>query len=278
MNIAKTVLIELTYKCNHECLFCYCPWLRFPDLVGRELDCSEWIAILDKLAAAGVKHITFSGGEPLLKKDIGKLLTHAAALPFEFVTVFSNGLLIDENMLDVFGRYKIQWATSLPGIFSFRYLTNSAMTSRQLLGKVRLAARKNVSVTVSITVGRKNLWETALTMLTAKFFGASALSVGACMPEGRALEHPELCLSDKQYHKLLLLANRFNSVLNIPIRFSYEQRCECYNLDGIPSGTVPEHCNAGKDFMVISPDGGVRKCMHSPEKICMIDKFLNNDF
>ena len=152
MNIPETFLIELTYKCNHACLFCYCPWLRFPCLVGRELDCIEWMIILDKLAAAGVKHITFSGGEPLLKKDIVKLLIYAAALPFRTVSVFSNGLLIDENMLNIFCQHKIQWATSLPGIFSFKRLTNSVMTSRELLGKVKLASKKNIPVTVKVTI------------------------------------------------------------------------------------------------------------------------------
>ena len=37
---------------------------------------------------------------------------------------------------------------------------------------------------------------------------------------------------------------------------------------------VPESCTAGKTFMVISPDGMVRKCMHSPEKICSFEEFL----
>ena len=116
--------------------------------------------------------------------------------------------------------------------------------------------------------------EMPLTMLLAKFYGASALSVGPCMPEGRALEHPELYLSDRQYRKLLSWATIFNGKFNIPVRFSYEQRCECYNTDGTPTGIAPESCTAGKTFMVISPDGMVRKCMHSPEKICSFEEFL----
>ena len=138
-----------------------------------------------------------------MKKDFIKILIYAANLPFETVAVFSNGLGIDEDILDIFSRYHIQWATSLPGIFSFKRLTNSAMSVRYLLEKVKLATKKNIPVTVSITAVRKNLWEMPLTMLLAKFYGAAALSVGPCMPEGRALEHPELCLSDRQYRKLL---------------------------------------------------------------------------
>ena len=274
MDLTQSILIELTWNCNHRCVFCSCPWLSFPELRGRELDCTRWCRILEQAVENDVKHITLSGGEPLLKEDFIKILLHAAKLPFESVAVFSNGLAIDEDMLDIFSMYHIQWATSLPGIFNFRRLTNSSMSPRNLLEKVKLAAKKNIPVTVNITAVRKNLWEMPLTMLLAKFYGASALSVGPCMPEGRALEHPELYLSDRQYRKLLSWATIFNGKFNIPVRFSYEQRCECYNTDGTPTGIVPESCTAGKTFMVISPDGVVRKCMHSPEKICSFEEFL----
>ncbi len=273
MKLPPQILIELTYSCNHRCLFCSCPWLRFPELKGCELNTLDWKTVLDYLAENQVKHITFSGGEPLLKKDFTELLIYAVSLPFKSVSVFSNGLLVDENILNLFQKYNIQWATSLPGIMMFERLTGSASPVYELLGKVRAAAKKKISVMVSITAVRKNLWEMAAAIMLAKFYGASSISVGACMPEGRALEHPELYLSDKQYKKLLSVATLFNRLLSIPVNFSYEQRCECYNEDGTPTGTVPESCTAGKDFMVISPDGWVRKCMHSPEKICPIKEY-----
>ena len=271
------ISIELTFGCNHRCLFCSCPWLRHAGLAGRELERDEWMSVLDKLAANSVKHVTFSGGEPLMKADFVEILTYAAQLPFESVSVFSNGLLIDLDMLNIFQKHKIQWATSLPGVFAFRRLTASAMSARQLLEKIKLAAGKKVPVSVSITVVRQNLWEVVLTALLAKFYGASSLMIGPCMPEGRALEHPELLLQDTQYDRLLKTARMLKTMLKLPLYFSYEKRCECYELDGTPTGTVPESCTAGKDFAVISPDGTLRKCMHSPEKICSFDEFLHKE-
>ena len=273
MRLPPDISLELTYGCNHRCLFCSCPWLSFPELRGDELDCAAWFRILDLAAENGVKNVTFSGGEPLIKEDFIKILVHAAGLPFESVGVFSNGLAMDEDVLDIFCRYNIRWATSLPGVFSFKRLTGSAMSPRELLEKVKSAAEKNIQVSVSIVAVRKNLWEIPLAILLAKFYGAASITVGPCMPEGRALEHPEFYLSDRQYKKLCSIASIFNTVLNIPVYFSYEQRCACYNPDGTPTGIVPESCIAGKTFMVVSPDGMMRKCLHSPEKMCSFDEF-----
>lgn len=276
MVIPDHILIELTYNCNHHCLFCSCPWLRFPELTGKELNSDEWCGLLKKMADEGVKHITFSGGEPLLKKDFAKLLIYATSLSFQSIAVFSNGLLMDENMLNLFQKYHIQWATSLPGFFSFKKLTGSVISARQLLEKVRMAADKKVHVTVNATVIRKNQWEIPMTVILAKFYGASAVSVGPCMPEGRALEHPEFYLSDKQYRKLLATVTMLNKILKIPVRFSYEQRCECYNEDGTTSGYTPESCTAGREFIAVNPDGWVRKCMHAPEKLYHLKDYFDN--
>lgn len=45
--------------------------------VERELSTPEWEAILDKAWAAGIPHITFTGGEPTLREDLPALIAHA---------------------------------------------------------------------------------------------------------------------------------------------------------------------------------------------------------
>lgn len=48
--------------------------------VKRELETSEWQAILDKVWKAGIPHVNFTGGEPLLRPDLPELLDHADRL------------------------------------------------------------------------------------------------------------------------------------------------------------------------------------------------------
>lgn len=277
MRVPKHFLLELTYRCNHHCLFCSCPWIEHSQLRGAELPVDEWKKIVRKLFESGVRFLTLSGGEPLLKDEFCEILIYTAELPFESVCVFSNGKNVDSEILDLFCKYHIQWATSVPGIFSFKHLTGSDMSVRQLLDKIKQAAKKKIYVAVSITGVRRNLKEIPLTVMLARLYGASAIALGPCMPEGRALEYSDLWLTNREYHLLLSMANLFNSCLKIPVTFSYEQRCLCYNIDGTPTNTVPESCNAGKDFMVVAPDGGVRKCMHSPERICSIKEYFSKE-
>lgn len=51
MKFPKSVVLELTYRCNHKCLFCSCPWENnFSHYEkGQELDVREWEKAIDIL-------------------------------------------------------------------------------------------------------------------------------------------------------------------------------------------------------------------------------------
>lgn len=77
----------VTYRCNAKCGFCDI-WERpspYVDLETAEKN-------LDDLKALGVKVIDFTGGEPLLHRDIDKLLTMAKAKGF-ITTLTTNAML-----------------------------------------------------------------------------------------------------------------------------------------------------------------------------------------
>ncbi|MCK6540108.1 MAG: radical SAM protein, partial [Anaerolineales bacterium] len=63
----------LTYKLPAGTKTDYAPAKR----VKRELTTGEWQAILDKAWQAGIPHVTFTGGEPTLRKDLPELIPHA---------------------------------------------------------------------------------------------------------------------------------------------------------------------------------------------------------
>ena len=63
----------LTYKLPADTKADYAPVKR----VDRELTTAEWQSIMDKAWAAGIPHITFTGGEPTLRDDLPALIAHA---------------------------------------------------------------------------------------------------------------------------------------------------------------------------------------------------------
>ena len=68
------VTFELTYGCNLRCVHCYNPTHR---ALPHELTTSEICALLNQIADLGVLTVTFTGGEPSVRPDIGNILRHA---------------------------------------------------------------------------------------------------------------------------------------------------------------------------------------------------------
>lgn len=80
------VMLELTYRCNLDCAFCY------NDLgaQGEPLSLAQYLALLDELAAMQVLHLTLTGGEPLAHADFFTIGARARERGF-VVRVKSNG-------------------------------------------------------------------------------------------------------------------------------------------------------------------------------------------
>lgn len=81
-----SVLIELTYRCNLDCFFCY----NDLGLRGKPLSFDQYDALLRDLASMNVMHVALSGGEPLAHPDFFRIGARARELGF-VVRVKSNG-------------------------------------------------------------------------------------------------------------------------------------------------------------------------------------------
>ena len=87
--------LELTYRCNWRCVFCYNP--RHSDLRGLRLE--EWTEVLDDLRELGTLSVTITGGEPLAHPEFVAIARAARARHFT-LRVFTNGTLVTDEMAD----------------------------------------------------------------------------------------------------------------------------------------------------------------------------------
>jgi MoaA/NifB/PqqE/SkfB family radical SAM enzyme len=85
-NLLFSVLIELTYRCNLDCFFCY----NDLGLRGKPLAFEQYDAMLQDLASMNVLNVALSGGEPLAHPDFFRIGARARDLGF-LVRVKSNG-------------------------------------------------------------------------------------------------------------------------------------------------------------------------------------------
>lgn len=94
--------IDLTHRCNLRCVHCYIgEQAQVRQNRDKELSTNQWQKIIDEITEAGTLFLLITGGEPLLRKDFGEIYRHAKMNGL-LVTVFTNGTLIDDTILDLF--------------------------------------------------------------------------------------------------------------------------------------------------------------------------------
>ena len=87
--------IMLTNRCNLRCVMCG-QWRQKP---REELKTEDWKKIMDDLRRNGFRNIHFTGGEPLLRKDLNELVSYCNKAGFT-VGMTTNGVLLDSGALN----------------------------------------------------------------------------------------------------------------------------------------------------------------------------------
>lgn len=92
---------ELTYQCNLNCPYCYVG----AECKKNELTTQEWFNVIDQIPF--YSFVTLVGGEPLLRKDFIPILEKTAKKTLGKLNVVTNGILINDEIIDAFIRTKM---------------------------------------------------------------------------------------------------------------------------------------------------------------------------
>lgn len=66
------VVLNVTSRCNMRCGYCYGQF--YSEKSSRDFTSKELLKLIDNLGEMGTRSITLGGGEPLLRKDIGRIV------------------------------------------------------------------------------------------------------------------------------------------------------------------------------------------------------------
>ncbi len=91
----RSIHIEIASACNERCVHCYIPHQYKTDVIDPEL----LYRILDEARELNVVHVTLSGGEPLLHKELIGFLSRCRELDLS-VNVLSNLTLLSDGILN----------------------------------------------------------------------------------------------------------------------------------------------------------------------------------
>jgi len=94
--------VSVTDKCNLRCVYCMpeggLPWLRRDEILSYE----EIATVVRAAALSGVRSVRLTGGEPLLRKELHRLVRAIAAIPgIDDVALSTNALLLEEQLDDL---------------------------------------------------------------------------------------------------------------------------------------------------------------------------------
>ena len=104
------LFIEMTDKCNERCIHCY---------ASSSPDCNDFLSLdeikqsLDFARSVGRPFVQFTGGDPLIHKELLAAVAYAAKLDFQGIEIYTNGLLLSETLLTKLAPYQPRISFSL---------------------------------------------------------------------------------------------------------------------------------------------------------------------
>jgi MoaA/NifB/PqqE/SkfB family radical SAM enzyme len=253
--IPSRVMFELTYKCNFRCLYCYVsPGKK------KELTTAEVFSILDQLKGAGTFHIGFTGGEPLLRPDIFKILEYAKQCGFR-ISLLTNGFLIDKSAVKriaslgtSLNRVDISVLGATPK--TFEEITGVKGSFAKVMESVKLLKKEGVVVQFKSTLMTMNKDEFLQIEALAKEFGCLFRYSPAVTRKANGDADP------------LKYQVSPEDVINMKRHFAGDKNVIHENTASRPAAKTKSvgrralfHCGAGQTEVTISPYGEMNFCL-----------------
>ena len=149
------VVWNMTRRCNLRCVHCYSSSRNIP--YKNELSTDEGKRLITDLADFGSPVILFSGGEPLIRKDLPELARFAVEKGMR-VVISTNGTLITKKLAGIFKEIGLSYiGVSLDGIGEThdRFRGLEGAFERTLKG-IRIARDAGIKVGIRFTMNRRN--------------------------------------------------------------------------------------------------------------------------
>ena len=269
--LPNVAALELTYRCNHRCLFCSCPWESDETYRKDELKTEQWFAVIDELMKNGVSAFTLTGGEPLMREDLIRIIEYILQKGAS-LNMISNGRKIDDEFLNYIAKKKISICISIPGIETFVEHTG-VDNVEHVLSLFEKTKIRGIQATANIAVTKKNLPELYENIAYALIKGADYVLLNRFLPGGRGLQNQEYLLTKKETNRMLDIAetvlakaNKYGHVgTELPL-------CAIDHPERYKHIQVSNLCSAAKGFCVVDPSGYLKVCNHSPIRICRYDE------
>lgn len=140
---------NITYRCNLRCQYC-----EYPSRKSEELNTDETLSLIDKTASLGTKIIVLSGGEPLLREDLGVIVEYCRNKDI-YVVINSNGTLVKKEFKKIKKANMIQ--LSLDGPEDTNDITRGKGVYDKVLEAVKICKDEHMQVSLTTVISKYNI-------------------------------------------------------------------------------------------------------------------------
>lgn len=217
------------------------------------------LSIIDECHDIGVKNITFSGGEPLLRKDWPVLAARIKDLGM-LTGIVSNGTFVCDQIDDI-ARYFGTFSMSLDGLEDVHnHIRQSKKAFSDVMEAFKALNKHDVHACAITSLSKFNFHQLEDLYKLVKEYEIPSWQVQLTFASGRMKEQQELVLSPKDlpYITQFLVDVRTENIIdlhvsdNIGYYTAMEKKMRGYKWPG---------CKAGITVFAIEADGTVKGCL-----------------
>ncbi len=250
--------IEITRRCNLRCPHCFtASGGAAPD--GPSLEAAA--SLLTSVAAAGIRSVAFSGGEPLLRKDLPELVAHGRRMGIDHFGVVTNGFVVDRasaRTLVEAGLRSVQ--ISVDGVDAADHAAVRACEPRdyyRALRAARIFLDLGAVVDIATILSPRNLRRAPEMAMLCEALGVRGLRYCTFVPAGRARSDEAIAayrLEPAEVDRFLTLMRALNRQRDARLQIFIDHGIGPW----LESGAF--QCVAGDKVAYVSAEGDLYPC------------------
>ncbi len=261
------------WQCNQKCTFCYAAGQCKSQT--KELETEEWKRVIDKLYKANVPMVTFTGGEPTMRKDIATLVAYAEKMVTRLNT---NGVNLTPDLVNNLKKAGLD-SVQVTLYSHNEQIHNGLVGCEHFIDTVegiKNAVEAGLDVSVNTPLCKKNE-DYINTLHFIKSLGVNFVTVSGLICTGMAeINHEEYDLSEEALFEIVKEAKMFCTLNEMEMDFTSPGLISKERLESI--GMNVPMCGAALSNMAIAPDGVVVPCQSWLNSNAALGNILTDKF
>ncbi len=174
---------SVTGECNLQCRHCF---MSAPDGKHGSPSYEEIVRVADMLAECGVFRVGLTGGEPLIRSDLLRILDALREREIALTIIYTNGWLVDERLLDALEERGMHpnFQLSFDGVGCHDFLRGISGAEERTLKALRLLNERGYNTSVSMCIHKKNAHTIRETVRLLASLGVTSIKCGSMMELG----------------------------------------------------------------------------------------------